>query len=221
MGAIAFRQPISEFISDIIELSGFGVSARRGDRRVEKMRNAIDSRSVDLPSPQSRENGEKGAVGASSKSISALSLIRFQGSVSRHRLTELANECVTASEPAATRLLVISAYQELVVFVRTVELVEHAESSSTLPRYTGALAYKSLAKFGGPASLADSLADLQRFKKRVADSEEAVSAQGAHTYIFTALEVLVRIQAWYTNEEPGPVVMKQPLNWGGSSADRS
>jgi hypothetical protein len=199
MAVVMFRRPISAFVSEVIEVSGLGVSAKRGDLQAARIRNSIES------TPLNQVEGaitELPGEDTEAALLPAISAVHFLGSVSRYRLQELVKESESISGSGEARLLVIWSYQELVVFIRGLELAEQAGSDQVeVPRYHGNYTYRSLASIGGPTTLSDALVELQDFKQRVDDRTETVSSQGARTYISTAIEVLDRIRSWYTKEE--------------------
>jgi hypothetical protein len=200
---LIFRRPISGFLEGMNEFRAPGVSARRGDLTAAKIRNGVDAIGT-LEVPIASTEGSESP--STSQNLSAAeSIVAFLGRMARYRLKKLAEQARETATHAEAMMIVDAAYDELLVFVRGLELSQQLQSSNDLiiPRYSGTYSFKSLEKLGAPAPLADSLEEVQTFKHRVTSKEIVVSPDGAQTYAATALDLLLKIYAWYTNTEPG------------------
>lgn len=202
IAVVMFRRPISTFVSEVIEISGLGVSAKRGDLQAARIRNSIETKAIDADIAESAAFIAGHETDGAAASIPVRNMVQFVASVSRFRLNELASETTGVASSDEARLLVVWAYQELVVFVRALQLAEQAGSRLIqVPRYRGPLTFESLARIGGPTYISDALDELQGFKKKIDNRDEVISPDGARTFISTALDILSKIYAWYTGEE--------------------
>ncbi|MGL5826126.1 MAG: hypothetical protein ACRCYU_15140 [Nocardioides sp.] len=193
---LGFRRPLRSFMNDLKEISGFGVSAKRGDKEADLLLERIEEDSpTDVRPDTSRTDG----FGLKS-TILRFEVEQFSFLIADHRLEHLHKELRESRvDQDACRLIAVWAYDEVLVYIRVVELVRQlGPMKQGVPLFSGPFAYRQAQKMGAPMGLVRDLRELKDFKKKLESGELTVTPEGAATFVRACRNTLTQLYGWRT-----------------------
>lgn len=208
---LSFRGPIGAFLTSIKEVSGFGVSAKRGDKEAGQLLGRVvhddsappsDGETSALLVAKEAATQQASPISTDSRSRPAPSDVeRFSFGVAAGTLQHYDKECTSQIGSEGSRLIVVSAYATLLGYIRALEYAALPDSENrTLPRYSGDYSYTAAQSLGAPEGIVQDLVDMKDFEKRVVRRDLEISHDGARNFVAACLDILRRCHAWQTND---------------------